>query len=71
MPAALQQNLGTGRCKTAAARVFLRPGKGVITVNRRPMEQYFVTDSARTMVRQRCSKVPNAISGNSLATPCF
>lgn len=52
MAAALQQNLGTGRRKTASARVFLRPGKGVITVNRRPLEQYFVTDSARTVVRQ-------------------
>ena len=50
--AALQQNLGTGRRKEAVARVFLRPGKGVITVNRRPLEHYFVTESARGIVRQ-------------------
>ena len=34
------------------ARVFLRPGKGQITVNDRPFENYFVTESARAFVRQ-------------------
>lgn len=34
------------------ARIFLRPGKGQITVNGRPFEDYFVTESARTTVRQ-------------------
>lgn len=34
------------------ARVFLRPGKGEITVNGRPFEQYFTTESARAIVRQ-------------------
>jgi small subunit ribosomal protein S9 len=34
------------------ARIFLRPGKGQITVNGRPFEQYFVSESARAMVRQ-------------------
>jgi small subunit ribosomal protein S9 len=48
----LIQNLGTGRRKTATARVFLRPGKGQITVNHRPLEQYFVNESARAYVRQ-------------------
>ena len=52
MPAKLVQQLGTGRRKTATARVFLRPGKGQITVNNRPFEQYFVTESARVYVRQ-------------------
>jgi small subunit ribosomal protein S9 len=46
------QQLGTGRRKTATARVFLRPGKGQITVNHRPFENYFVSESARTYVRQ-------------------
>jgi small subunit ribosomal protein S9 len=46
------QQLGTGRRKTATARVFLRPGKGQITVNQRPFENYFVSESARTYVRQ-------------------
>jgi len=46
------QFLGTGRRKTSVARVFLRPGKGEITVNHRPFENYFPTESSRAMVRQ-------------------
>lgn len=49
---ALVQNLGTGRRKTAVARVFLRSGKGDITVNGRPIEHYFPSEAARTLVRQ-------------------
>ena len=52
MAAKLIQNLGTGRRKTATARVFLRPGKGQITVNHRPFDNYFVSESARMYVRQ-------------------
>jgi small subunit ribosomal protein S9 len=50
--AKLVQQLGTGRRKTATARIFLRPGKGQITVNNRPFEHYFVNESARSYVRQ-------------------
>lgn len=35
------QHYGTGRRKTATARVFLRPGSGNIMVNQRPLNQYF------------------------------
>ena len=42
----------TGRRKTSAARVFLRPGQGNITVNHRKFEQFFPTDSLRTQVRR-------------------
>jgi small subunit ribosomal protein S9 len=53
VPAAkLVQQLATGRRKTATARVFLRPGKGQITVNNRPFENYFVNESARAYVKQ-------------------
>ena len=52
MAAKLIQQLGTGRRKTATARIFLRPGKGQITVNHRPFENYFVSESARAYVRQ-------------------
>jgi small subunit ribosomal protein S9 len=34
------------------ARVFLRPGKGLITVNKRAFEDYFPTEATRTLVRQ-------------------
>ena len=52
MAATLVQHLGTGRRKTSVARVFLRSGKGQITVNGRPFDQYFVGESARAVVRQ-------------------
>jgi len=53
VPAAkIQQNLGTGRRKTAIARVFLRPGKGDITINGRTLENYFPTEALRAPVRQ-------------------
>lgn len=50
--AGLIQHLATGRRKSAVARVFLRPGKGTITVNGRDMEDYFKTPSARALVKQ-------------------
>jgi len=50
--ATLVQYLGTGRRKRSVARVFLRPGKGDITVNHRPFDEYFVTESTRAVVRQ-------------------
>ena len=50
--AGLVQYLGTGRRKTAVARIFLRSGKGQITVNGRPFESYFVNEAARALVRQ-------------------
>jgi small subunit ribosomal protein S9 len=46
------QHLGTGRRKTSVARIFLRSGKGQITVNGRAFEHYFANESARFMVRQ-------------------
>ena len=44
--------LGTGRRKTAVARVRLAPGSGKITINRRPLENYFPLDTQRTVVTQ-------------------
>ncbi|MFT4622916.1 MAG: small subunit ribosomal protein S9 [Myxococcota bacterium] len=41
MPSDIVQYYGTGRRKTSAARVFLRPGTGRILVNKRPLEEYF------------------------------
>ena len=49
---ALQQNYGTGRRKSSSARVFLRPGNGVITINHRPLDQFFGRETARMIVRQ-------------------
>ncbi len=52
MAAGLVQYLGTGRRKSSVARIFLRPGKGQITVNGRPIDDYFVNETARSQVRQ-------------------
>ena len=45
-------NYGTGRRKTAAARVFLRSGTGRILVNRRSLDEFFGRETARMVVRQ-------------------
>lgn len=49
---AQQQNYGTGRRKTSAARVFLTSGKGAIVVNGRPLDEFFGRETARMIVRQ-------------------
>ncbi len=49
---ATTQNYGTGRRKTASARVFLRPGKGEIVVNGKPLDAYFGRQTSRMVVRQ-------------------
>ena len=42
----------TGRRKTSSARVFLRPGKGTVTVNRREFEAFFPTEALRAQIQQ-------------------
>jgi small subunit ribosomal protein S9 len=43
---------GTGRRKSSVARVFLKPGKGEIVVNGKPVDQFFSRDTGRMIVRQ-------------------
>jgi small subunit ribosomal protein S9 len=52
MATGAQQNYGTGRRKTAVARVFLRPGKGSIVVNDKPVDEFFSRETGRMIVRQ-------------------
>ncbi len=47
-----QYYYGTGRRKSSTARVFLKRGSGNITVNGRPLDQYFGRETARMVVRQ-------------------
>ncbi len=47
-----QHNYGTGRRKSSTARVFLRKGTGSITVNERPLDEFFGRETARMIVRQ-------------------
>ena len=49
---ALTQYYGTGRRKTSTARVFLRPGSGTISVNARPIEASFPSETLRLTIRQ-------------------
>jgi small subunit ribosomal protein S9 len=48
----LIQYYGTGRRKSAIARVFLRPGSGAFTVNGKPFETYFVTEQQRVAAKR-------------------
>ena len=45
-------NYGTGRRKSAVARVFIKSGKGAFTVNGKPVDQFFSRETGRMIVRQ-------------------
>ena len=62
------QYYGTGRRKTAVARVFLRPGSGDFKVNGRTFEQYFVTESQRSSAKQPLLSTESAATFNVIAT---
>jgi small subunit ribosomal protein S9 len=49
---AVDRQYGTGRRKTATARVFLKPGSGKITVNQRSLDEFFGRETGRMIVRQ-------------------
>lgn len=48
----IKQNYGTGRRKTATARVFIKSGSGIISINDRTLDGYFGREVARMIVRQ-------------------
>ena len=50
---------GTGRRKTAVARVFMKTGKGAFVVNDKPIDEFFGRETGRMVVRQ-----PLALSNN-------
>ena len=49
---ATSANIATGRRKSSSARVFLKPGKGTITVNGRPLDEFFGRKTGVMIVRQ-------------------
>jgi small subunit ribosomal protein S9 len=55
MPLALVEYYGTGRRKTSTARVHLRQGSGVITVNQRSFDEYFPNDVLKMIIKQPLS----------------
>ena len=46
------KNYGTGRRKSSVARVYLVPGTGKVTINKRDMDEYFGLDTLKVIVRQ-------------------
>jgi len=66
--AELVQYYGTGRRKTAVARVYLRPGSGEFKVNGRPFDQYFVTESQRSNAKQPLVSTENTATFNVVVT---
>jgi small subunit ribosomal protein S9 len=58
----------TGRRKTSAARVFLRPGTGTITVNHREFNHYFPTETLRMNVRRPLTLTENVEKFDVLVT---
>jgi small subunit ribosomal protein S9 len=62
------QYYATGRRKTSTARVFLRPGTGAISVNRRAFEAFFTTEALRTQIKQPLVITETADKFDILAT---
>ncbi|HLM53774.1 MAG TPA: 30S ribosomal protein S9 [Pseudoxanthomonas sp.] len=62
------QNYGTGRRKSSVARVFLRKGSGAISVNGRPLDEFFGRETARMIVRQPLELTKNTESFDITAT---
>ena len=54
---ATEQYYGTGRRKSSTARVFVTKGSGEITVNDRPLDEFFGRETARMIVRQPLEKL--------------
>jgi len=52
-------NYGTGRRKSAVARVFMKPGKGAIVINHKLVDEFFSRETGRMVVRQ-----PLELTGN-------
>src|SRR6478609_3474532 len=66
--AELVQYYGTGRRKTAIARVYLRPGTGDFKVNGRAFEEYFVTPAQRSAAKSPLASADAAASFNVIAS---
>ena len=59
---------GTGRRKSSVARVYLFPGKGNITINKRDIEEYFGLETLKTIVRQPLALVESVDKFDAIVT---
>ena len=66
--AAAIQYYGTGRRKTSTARVFLRPGSGILTINHKPFEDAFPTEAHRNQIKQPLTVTETSDKFDVLAT---
>ena len=57
-----EYHYGTGRRKSAVARVFIKPGKGAFVVNDRPADEYFARETGQMVVRQPLALTNNLTS---------
>ena len=65
---AVTEYYGTGRRKSSTARVFLRPGSGTITINRRAFDDAFPTEALRTQIKTPLVITENADKFDVMAT---
>ena len=65
---ATRQYYGTGRRKSSVARVFLRPGTGKITINKRDINDYFGMETLKTIVRQPLTATETADKFDAMIT---
>ena len=68
MAKAAQKFYGTGRRKSSIARVFLTPGKGNITINKRDIDEYFGLETLKVIVRQPLSAIDGAEKYDAVVT---
>lgn len=64
------QHYGTGRRKTASARVFLRPGSGDINVNGRSFDEYFPNEALKMIIKQPLTLTETAEKFEIFVTIC-
>ncbi len=67
---AVTYNYGTGRRKTAVARVFLKLGTGKIVVNGKPLDEFFARETGRMVVRQPLELTENAERFDIMVNVC-
>jgi small subunit ribosomal protein S9 len=63
-------NYGTGRRKSSVARVFIKRGTGKITVNGRPIDEYFNRETGRMVARQPLELTNNATAFDIMVNVC-
>ena len=63
-------NYGTGRRKSSVARVFIKRGSGKITVNGRPIDEYFNRETGRMVARQPLELTNNATAFDIQVNVC-